>query len=1005
LIQKIGQRVDFGTNRTTNNYKPVQGEKQPMQNPIETTTINPKLLQKYYINFGAKSSQPTKEQILEQSYSQNAEELIDNAALIAKKYGHSEINENHIELAALLSIREYIEDLDSDAKSYDNSGAYQTPDFFEKIASPEVFKDKKERAKIKPVIDEEILNLTELLSKRPKTGSSPQKPALSKSMTNNIYDMYMEFVQQTQSEMTPVGTDAILSAVFTMNQKESDNRFRKFMNKFCEVTMVDSRKPYEKVHLGLYDDKAKNILKNISLGTNMFITHDSNANPTYLVDSIVDVLCNQGLEFGKINKNNTKITVFNDSIKEHFFLGKVKELAKEEKGNHIVILNEDSMLSNSAKIIENKDGTFTAQAGFSPDFLDLMENQPRNVKIIFIESKNGYYSNMSDPKLQKIFENFGETSFPVLSTEQAKKAFREQPLLMAKIDVPFSKKAIDKAIEASAALEGTYPKKAQKLMKQIASYYIDKKEITEKDVKDYAAEAKDLFKLTGEDSSVEVVFDTGKKLSDMVGKNATKKEAEAIVKQIKNGTLGTKGALIYSQDESVGSGRKFTAKAIAGESKSPYIEINALDFGTKDVNIFGGAALTPEASIKKLFSIVKTQADANPNKAAVLFIENFEYFSVGEYVSQYHQKAMSQLLREMENASKKGLNILVLGSVNDPELIGESTIKSFKFIDKIEVESPSRNIDARKEILTNAIKERKIKIAGETDAEKKEIIKLMAETTKYFPFVYLINLVDKSKTVAFERGHKQIEKADVVEAYLQLTTGRPSSGPISEHSKRIVASHECGHALNLEIMWNLAQKQNIPWHLPDRVNFITLDPRGYYGGAMYHKDGENEEYSFEKTFANLVCDYGGHSAEKYFYNIDGSLGITGDLESATNSATWAVQRMGQGYYTGKKSVGGMHQAPSGRVKANMDKDVDILLANSLTISDLVTEVYADFNREFTDKYSGLVGTGDCLIQGDMFRKELEDWIAKQSEQKRDEIETLNEIILKAIKATQKGQKY
>ena len=168
----------------------------------------------------------------------------------------------------------------------------------------------------------------------------------------------------------------------------------------------------------------------------------------------------------------------------------------------------------------------------------------------------------------------------------------------------------------------------------------------------------------------------------------SKKEAKSIVDRIKDKSIGTKGFLIYSQDGSVGAGRKYTAQAIAGESKIPYVEINAVDFGTKDVDLFGGGNLSPEASMKKLFGMVKAQAETNPKKAAILYIENFEYFSYGEYLSEYHEKAMSQLIREMNKAQEQGMNIVVMGSMNNPEYIGAATSKSFKFIDQIEVESP-----------------------------------------------------------------------------------------------------------------------------------------------------------------------------------------------------------------------------------------------------------------------------------------------------------------------------
>ena len=185
---------------------------------------------------------------------------------------------------------------------------------------------------------------------------------------------------------------------------------------------------------------------------------------------------------------------------------------------------------------------------------------------------------------------------------------------------------------------------------------------------------------------------------DKKSENYIVKEAENIIKQIKNKTMGTKGFIVYSQDGMAGGGRRHTAEVRAGGTKVPFVSINTMDFGTKDVDLFGGTIMSPEASIKKLFSLVTTQAEANPHKAAVLFIDNFEYFSVGEFISEYHQKAMAQLIREMSNAQKKGLNIVVMGSVSDPRFIGTSTMKSFLFNDNIEISSPAINELERYEV-------------------------------------------------------------------------------------------------------------------------------------------------------------------------------------------------------------------------------------------------------------------------------------------------------------------
>lgn len=71
---------------------------------------------------------------------------------------------------------------------------------------------------------------------------------------------------------------------------------------------------------------------------------------------------------------------------------------------------------------------------------------------------------------------------------------------------------------------------------------------------------------------------------------------------------------------------------------------------------------------------------------------------------------MAQLLREMDKAQKAGLNILVVGSVSNPKLIGEATMKSFKFIDSIAVTSPAYSTEERAAVLKNTAKEKKLNL-------------------------------------------------------------------------------------------------------------------------------------------------------------------------------------------------------------------------------------------------------------------------------------------------------
>ncbi len=1001
MIEKIN--VNLNTKNIFNKQS-VQNNRQNTQIPEQKT--NPKLqmpssalMHSYFINFGAAQKEIVdKEAVILNSLNDPAQELLNNAQKIAKQYGHPQVDRIHILKAGLQQIKNFIDGLDSGDISYDDESSYDAFIFFENDMGKDIFKKKEKRDLIKPVIEEELKILDEKLAEIPKAKikqNGANRP-ISKQFINDVYSIYEQDNNIDVDEGYTEGDGLVHdSTLFSAAMLPNSDKIKKeitlpFRNALKDAVYVDKRPLEKRPHLKFYDDKAKNIWKNLAIGTNMVVLHDKKNYPTHLINSFLHLFEDNKDGFGKLNKNNTRILNLNNEgfIDKGYMATKLKEFGKDKNHTYIVVMDIMDSDLNSLAVDEYNVETFI--------------NSPENVKFVMVANKDKYYSDSTDDYLKGFFDDFGEVSLPLMNMEQAQKAFKEAPELIAKIKKHFSKQAIEKCVEAANQLSGNYPEKAQKVLELVSSYYVDKQNIGLSDVQNYIKEAKEIFKPVESDNAVKVVFDTGIKLKDMVGSPATKKEARSIVDRIQDKSIGTKGFVIYSQDGSVGAGRKYTAQAIAGEAKIPYIEINAVDFGTKDVDLFGGGNLSPEASMKKLFGMVKTQAETNHKKSAILYIENFEYFSYGEYLSEYHEKAMSQLIREMNKAQEQGINIVVMGSMNDPKYIGDATTKSFKFIDQIEVESPSRNKEARSEIINYYLKKKKITLSGNAEEQKqiKEHINMLSEWCSY---IEILTLLDKAKNVAKERKHKTIDKADFTEAYLQLTTGRPASAQEPPHRKQLVTAHECGHATNGIVMEELAQKENRPDHAGNYVNFITLDPRGSFGGAVFFSDELNPEWSFEKIFSDLVVDFGGNSCEKHFYGQDGSWGITVDMQSATHTATMAAGLMGQGKHFGKKSIDGMWVI-SEQDKDNLNKDIDVMLTNSQLVSDAITEVYEDFNREFVKKYASKVGTGECIVQREEFVKMLNEWRAKQPPEKQKEFELLDKTILEVIAATKRGVK-
>ena len=987
MITRVGLNLD----RNYSNFRRNNLQKsQTMSNPVVPEYEKPLSGggQAFYVPFTAKANMKSgtgsksKYNDLVYRLDTPAREYLSEVADEALASGYSKVTTLHVIRHGLAELDEFIDKVNADEVDVNDPQRPSAAYAFESSISRSIIHDEGLREQLQPAIKEQIQKLDEKLEQM-KPQRKPQK-LNSQIMSDDLID---SLVLNVESDGSTIEIDDLFDSALAANDVET-SKFVNAMNYDLDKAVMWKKTPQEdRMPFSAYKERATNVLKNLELGNNIFVTYDAKKeDPQNFIDTV------KALHDKKYGDKSQFIEL-NGATNQDYFQHLVSELGKDKTKDYVVVLDPSLLMTTFDE--EGK-----AVMAVYPDTQKVLKKQPKNVKYLFHDTKDAYYALNSSPVLQSMFKSFDEAPVPTLNIQQKIQAFKENPSLMNSITKTFSRGAVDKVLEASMQMDGVFPSKTVNLMQKISRYYIDKDDVTEKDVAQYLAEAEGSLKKSGEDSAFEVVFDTGKRLNDITGKDATKKEALALVKQIKSGEMGTKGVVIYSQDGSPGSGRRFTAKAIAGEAKIPYMEINTMDFGTKDVDILGDGALSPETSMKKLFSIVRSQAESAPNKSAVLFIENFEYFSVGEMVSLYHQKAMAQLLREMDKANKDGLNILVVGSVADPRLIGEATMKSFKFVDSIEVSSPAYNKEERADIIAQALKKNGYSLSGNAE-EKQNTIKYAAEIAHGFPFIQLKNLVNKAQSVANEREHKQIDKGDFTEAYLQLTTGRPNTSRIAPHEKNVVTSHECGHATNLEVMNNIAKTLGKPWHIPDKVNFITLDPRGYYGGAVYHGEDINSEYSFEKIFSSIVCSYGGNSAEHLFYGMNGSLGISGDMESARNAAEFMVKVAGMGAKTGKMAISD-GEILSAKMQQMVEDDERVILNNASIVSDLITEEYRDFNKWFTEKYSPLVGTGDCLVDGDKFRKALKEWRETQSPEVQEELALCDNTILKVIEATKKG---
>ena len=406
--------------------------------------------------------------------------------------------------------------------------------------------------------------------------------------------------------------------------------------------------------------------------------------------------------------------------------------------------------------------------------------------------------------------------------------------------------------------------------------------------------------------------------------------------------------------------------------------------------------------MSRIFAEAKNAARQNQYKTAIIYVNNFEEFAFSNPYLPGYKQAMSQLANEMQDAEHEDVSILVIAS-SDEEYAKYIPKFVRGFNQSLSVDSPAFNKRGRKEILEHRINEVGLPLSYKTLKDKEHLIERLVKLTEYMSFVEIKFLVDKTNQIMYERNKQKASIGEFIEAYLQLVTGRTSRPETPEYNKQLTTSHECGHATNLEVMNDILKRKGQPWHQFRNVNFITLDPRGDFLGAVFEDSSDNTTFPFEALFTALVCSYGGYSSEKFFFNINGSAGISQDLAQATAAAKRGVEYFGFGHNTGQ--VSNFAKIQSAVYNETVFKDMDIILTNAKMASDLITETYQKFNEWFTQKYSKLIGTDDCMVDGDDFRRLLSNWKKSLSADKKEEIRIMEDMILEIIDSAKKGLKY
>ena len=371
---------------------------------------------------------------------------------------------------------------------------------------------------------------------------------------------------------------------------------------------------------------------------------------------------------------------------------------------------------------------------------------------------------------------------------------------------------------------------------------------------------------------------------DVAGVAEAKMELQEIVEFLKNpkkfqalGAKIPKGVLLLGPP---GCGKTLLARAVAGEAGVPFFHISGSDF----VEMFVGVGAS---RVRDLFDTAKA------NRPSLVFIDEID--AVGRQRGaglggghDEREQTLNQLLVEMDGFDPNS-GVILIAATNRPDVLDPALLRPGRFDRRVVVDNP--DAEGRKAILSVHIKGKPVE--DEVDVES------LARRTPGFSGADLANLVNEAALLAARR-----EKTRIGMSEFEASIDRVIAGPerrsrlINPKEKNIVAYHEVGHALVMELVPN-----------GDPVHKISILPRGMALGYTMPLPGED---SYLTTREQLLDDItgllGGRAAEQLVFG-EMTTGANNDLERSSDIARRMVCEYGMSDEIGPITLGRRHGNP------------------------------------------------------------------------------------------------
>lgn len=366
---------------------------------------------------------------------------------------------------------------------------------------------------------------------------------------------------------------------------------------------------------------------------------------------------------------------------------------------------------------------------------------------------------------------------------------------------------------------------------------------------------------------------------DVAGVHEAKEELYEIVEFLKNpkkfldiGARIPKGVLLMGPP---GSGKTLLARAVAGESNTPFFHVSGSEF----VELFVGIGAS---RVRDLFKVAKGAAPS------IIFIDEID--AVGRHRGSglggghdEREQTLNQILVEMDGFEPHE-KVIVIAATNRPDVLDPALLRPGRFDRRVFLDMP--DMKSRKEILA-------IHTKGKPLAEDVNT-NLIAERTPGFSGADLQNLMNEAAILAAREERKKISQFDLIRSIEKVILGpERKSHLLTVEEKKIASYHEAGHALASSVLKHA-----------DLVHKVSVVSRGRAAGYTLKLPLEEKHlYSKAHFLDEIAVSLGGFMAEKMIFG-DVTTGASEDLAHATEIARSLVTRYGMSDKIGPVAWGG-----------------------------------------------------------------------------------------------------